>query len=72
MREYDLLPAELRAWVATAILPWRAKSVRRAFDKAVARTGDTDLALRELDRIQNAMVSRDVQKVWGKQYPFGS
>ena len=72
MREYDNLPAELREWVATALLPWRARSVRRAFDKAMARTGDTELALQELDRIQNAMVSQDVQKVWGENHPFGA
>ena len=48
MRDYDRLPAELRRWLASAILPWRAKSVQRAYDKALARTGDRALALQEL------------------------
>ncbi|ESQ13778.1 MAG: hypothetical protein JKP98_25960 [Rhodobacteraceae bacterium] len=30
MREFDRLPANLRAWLANAILPWRPRSVQRA------------------------------------------
>ena len=48
MREYDRLPAELRAWLAAAVLPWRPRAVRRAFDKALAETGDRDFALTRL------------------------
>ncbi len=39
MREYDRLPPELRAWLASAALPWRPRSVQRAYERAVARTG---------------------------------
>lgn len=69
MQEYDRLPAELRSWLASAILPWRAKSVRRAYDRAYARTGDSEQALRELDRIQLAQVARDARKVWDGLHP---
>ncbi|MDG1964976.1 MAG: DUF6525 family protein, partial [Amylibacter sp.] len=29
--DYDRLPKELRAWVANAELPWRPKSVLKAY-----------------------------------------
>ena len=69
MREFDGLPTELRAWVASASLPWRPKSVRRAFDRALSRTQSTTLALRELDRIERNMIARDVRKIWGADHP---
>ncbi len=72
MREYDRLPAELRAWLAAAALPWRPQSVRRAFDRAVARTRDRARAFEELDRLQDKLVAKDVQEVWGQEYPYVS
>lgn len=69
MREFDRLPPELRAWVAGAVLPWRPGSVRRAYDKAVARTKDPALALGVLDQIQARMVARDAGKIWGRGHP---
>ena len=69
MAEYDRLPAELRSWVATAILPWRAGSVQAAYDKAMARTGDPRLALHELDRLQRTLVAKDSRQVWGDTHP---
>ncbi|MEM1130192.1 MAG: DUF6525 family protein [Pseudomonadota bacterium] len=69
MREFDRLPEELRVWLASAVLPWRARSVRRAFDRAVARTGDTHLALRELDRLERQLVAKDAARVWGACHP---
>jgi len=59
MREYDRLPPELRAWLASAVLPWRPQSVRRAFDRAMARTRDRSRALEELDRLQNKLIAKD-------------
>lgn len=70
MRDYDRLPAELRAWLAGAILPWRPRSALIAFEKARARLGDANLALRELDRIEAAMVSKDARRIWGESHPF--
>ncbi len=69
MREYDRLPTELRLWLSTAILPWRAKSVRRAFDKALKRTGNKTQALKELDRLQRQRILKDTAEVWGTDYP---
>ena len=69
MRDFVRMPAELRLWIATAILPWRPRSVQRAFERAVARTQDRSLALREIDMIQQRMIARDARKVWGKAYP---
>ena len=69
MRDYDKLPRELREWMSTAILPWRARSVQMAFDKALARTGDRLQALAELDRLQEALVSKDANRIWGVAHP---
>lgn len=63
MQDYDRLPAELRRWVAQANLPWSPHSVQKAYKKAIARTGDRQLALVELDRIQSSLVERDAQRL---------
>ncbi|MGR3468315.1 MAG: DUF6525 family protein [Shimia sp.] len=68
MRDYDALPPALRRWVAGAALPWSARSVRRAYGKARAKTGDEAAALAELDRLQARTVARD-RAVWGGAYP---
>lgn len=69
MRDFDRLPPELRAWLAEAVLPWRPRSVRRAFERAVARTRDRARALAELDRLQDRLVARDAPRVWGRDHP---
>lgn len=69
MQQYDRLPAELRAWLAAAVLPWRPRSVRRAFDKALAETGDRDFALTRLTALQGRLVARDAAAVWGPDHP---
>ena len=69
MRDYDRLPAELRCWLSNAVLPWRAQSVQRAFDKAYRRTGDRTQALRELDRLQQSLIAKDAITVWGQEHP---
>ena len=70
MRDYDRLAPDLRAWVANAVLPWRAGSVERAFAKALARTGDRAHALEELDRLQARRVAKDVVRIWGNGHPL--
>lgn len=72
MGDYDSLPVELRQWVAGAALPWRAKSVQKAYDKALAKTGDRIMALRELDALQKHLIARDAAKVWGQSHPAAS
>ena len=69
MQEFDLLPKELREWVAQAILPWSANSVRKAYVKALARTGDRSLAIQRLDRLQQTLVARDTEQVWESGHP---
>ena len=69
MREFDRLPKELRQWIAAADLPWRPKSVRKSFDRALSQTGDRSKALDELDRLQRRLVSKDAQQVWGQNHP---
>lgn len=69
MQDYDLLPTELRTWIATADLPWGAQSVRRAYENAVARTGCKSEALSELDALQARLMAKDAVKVWGEGYP---
>ncbi len=72
MREFDRLPAELRAWLTGAVLPWRPRSVRRAFDRAVARTKDPASAIQELDRLQEHLIAKDAQRIWGNDHPVAA
>ncbi|WP_170331974.1 DUF6525 family protein [Ruegeria arenilitoris] len=61
MREFDSLPPILRAWVSQAALPWRPRSVLRAYNTALARTGDQSRALEELRRLEAAQLAKDNQ-----------
>jgi len=61
MREFDRLPPVLRVWLSNAALPWRARSVRRAYDKALIQTGDPQQALLELERLQANKLAKDAQ-----------
>ena len=72
MHEYDRLPADLRTWLSTAALPWSAKSVQKAFDKAYAKTRDRAKALRELDRLQTRLIAKDATQIWGQAHPEAS
>lgn len=69
MQEFDALPDALRTWTANAMLPWRSKSVKGAYDKAFAETGDTQAALDALDRLQRKLVAKDASRVWGDDHP---
>ena len=69
MRDFDRLPVELRHWVAGAMLPWRAATVRAAYEKAMERTGDPERALEELDALQARLVAKDASRIWGDAYP---
>ncbi|MEE2943745.1 MAG: DUF6525 family protein [Pseudomonadota bacterium] len=69
MRDYDLLPAELRNWLSSAMLPWGAKSAKQAYEKAIRRTGNKAEALKELDALQQRLLMKDAPKVWGDHYP---
>ncbi|WP_220748534.1 DUF6525 family protein [Jannaschia sp. AI_61] len=69
MSDYDRLPPHLRTWVASAVLPWGVKSVCTAYDRALTRTGDRDLALAELDAMQRRLIAKDATRVWGQTHP---
>jgi hypothetical protein len=69
MREFDRLPAELRLWLARAVLPWRPRSVRLAYERALTRTRDPARALQELDHLQERLVAQDARLVWGRHHP---
>ncbi|MDP5220465.1 DUF6525 family protein [Ruegeria sp. 2205SS24-7] len=61
MREFDRLPPVLRNWITQAALPWRPRSVLRAYNKALARTGDQSRALDELRHLEAAHLAKDSQ-----------
>ena len=59
MREFDGLPPRLRVWLAQAAMPWRPRSVLRAYNRALAERGDPEEALAELDRLQSFRLAKD-------------
>lgn len=59
MREFDGLPPVLREWLTQAALPWRPRSVLRAYSRALADHGDHAAALAELDRLQSCQLEKD-------------
>ncbi|MDA9772588.1 DUF6525 family protein [Amylibacter sp.] len=67
--DYDRLPRELRAWVANAELPWRPRSVLKAYERAFLKTGDRNKAINELNYIQQRLVAKDAIVNWGKNHP---
>jgi hypothetical protein len=69
MREFDRLPAELRSWLASAILPWNPGSAQRAYAKALQQSQDTDGALRQLDQMQRRLIAKDARAIWGDDHP---
>ncbi len=69
MTAYDRLPRDLRLWLAGASLPWRAQSVRAAYEQALKRTRDRKAALAELDRIEARLIARDAARIWGPAHP---
>ena len=69
MRDFDSLPEDLRKWVATAKLPWRARSVQSAYKNALQRTRNPVMALQELDALQDRLIQKDATRVWGNSYP---
>jgi hypothetical protein len=71
MRAYDALPAEVRQWLAGAVLPWSAQSVRKLWMRALrAAKGDRQAARDALARAERQRLERDVPRIWGKAHPF--
>ena len=59
MRDFDRLPKLLRDWLNGAALPWRPKSVHRAYNKALRQTGNSKLAIKNLEKLQQQKLSVD-------------
>lgn len=64
MAGYDRLPADLRAWLAQAALPWSPASALRLW-----RKGDPAAARGRLDAAEARLLARDAPRVWGAGYP---
>ena len=62
MKEFDRLPKLLREWLRGASLPWAPKSVYRAYNKALRQTGNSGLALKKLEELQQQKLFID-QKI---------
>ncbi|CUH85147.1 DUF6525 family protein [Thalassovita mediterranea] len=58
MRDFDTLPAPLRAWVREAVLPWSPQSCRRIWTRAIAKGASEAEALARLDRAEAATLAR--------------
>jgi hypothetical protein len=58
MREFDALPAELRAWLAQATRPWSPRSALRLWRRALAQEGCPERARSRLDRAEAATLQR--------------
>lgn len=65
MAGYDALPQPLRAWIASAALPWSAHSVHRLWQRALAEGCCHEKARARLDLAEARALSRDAPKVWG-------
>jgi hypothetical protein len=71
MNAFDALPVELRRWLASAVLPWSARSVARLWQRALRDgNGDREAALARIEAAQHRLLHRDAAKVWGKDYPM--
>ena len=62
MKEFDRLPKLLREWLRGASLPWAPKSVYRAYNKALRQTGNSGLAIKKLEELQQQKLFID-QKI---------
>lgn len=70
MRDYDRLPPVLRHWLAGAALPWSARSVHRAWTRALRASGGCEqTALARLDAAEARLLARDALSTWGRTAP---
>ena len=59
MQGYDRLPPPLRGWMATAALPWSARSCLALWQRALKEGASHREALDRLDRAEAALLARD-------------
>lgn len=70
MRDFDHLPVELQEWLASAVLPWRPKSVHRVYERVLAKERDRVAALDRLDQIERRLIAKDALRIWGADHPY--
>ena len=56
MRQFDALPAPLRAWMAQAALPWSPRSCLRIWRRALAEGQDERAALARLSAAEQRLL----------------
>ena len=72
MAEFDRLPAPQRRWAAGAALPWSARSLSRAWAKALkASEGCEKRAMKTMTRLEQRTLGKDTPRIWGATYPYG-
>ena len=59
LQHFDNLPLHLREWLRNASLPWRPSSVFRVYNRALAKSGNHELAIEELERLQEYQLEKD-------------
>lgn len=70
MDQFDRLPPEARRWIATATLPWSARSVRRLWDRLHRETGgDLGGIIARMDAVERRALTRDASATWGPGHP---
>lgn len=70
MAAYDRLPAELRAWLSQALLPWSAHSARRLWVRSLRDCGgDARLAQARLTQVEHRRIGQDAGRIWGAGHP---
>lgn len=65
MRVFDALPRDLRAWLASACLPWSPESALKVWSRA-GGPHNPAAAISRLDEIERAMLQKDAH-VWTAQ-----
>ena len=69
MAGYDRLPPELRLWLASAALPWSAKSALRLWTRCLKENRCPAQAIARLQAAEARMLARDAAAIWGTHYP---
>jgi hypothetical protein len=70
MVAYDVLPPELRHWLAHAALPWSTQSALRVWRKALkACNNDIAQSYAYLSRLEDKKLQKEADLIWGKTYP---
>ena len=59
MKEFDRLPPYVRRLLRNADLPWSPTSVKRAYLKALRNSGNCNIAIAELDKMQSKQLSKE-------------